>query len=147
MEGQRREGLLSWGCWRGPSGRSATGQPYGLEQHAGCNLHGVIDTVGGAFRAIQRRAPAVEDSRTAGTPLVGEDIPAEGKATLQIELTWDMGNTPNKLTLVSSISDMTEESSLTLQLAMNARSEFLETLSNLLKALADTQSSILGNLK
>jgi hypothetical protein len=119
-----------------------------------------------------RRTPAVEDSKMARRP-AGEpdriessgelqaeqpdstgmalgwaDIPAKGKATLRIELAWDLENLPNELTLVvDSMDELAESASLKLQMVMDRRSKSLSTLSNILKKLADTQGSILANLK
>jgi hypothetical protein len=76
------------------------------------------------------------------------DIPAKGKATIQIELAWDLENSPNELTLViDSMNELAETASLKLQMMMDRRSKSLSTLSNILKKLADTQGSILANLK
>lgn len=48
---------------------------------------------------------------------------------------------------LDSLSEMSETESLRLQMAMDRRSKFLETLSNLMKKISDTSSSIVGNLK
>lgn len=50
----------------------------------------------------------------------------------------------NKL---DSMSEMGEMESLRLQMAMDRLSKFMSTLSNVLKKIADTQSSIVANLK
>jgi hypothetical protein len=42
---------------------------------------------------------------------------------------------------------MSEEDSLRLQMAMDRRSKFLETLSNVEKKMAQTQDSVVQNLK
>jgi hypothetical protein len=82
------------------------------------------------------------------TALVWADIPVKGKATLRIELTWDLDRTPHELTLaVDGVSDVSESESLRLQMSMDRRSKFLATLSNVLKKLDDTQSSLLANLR
>ena len=46
-----------------------------------------------------------------------------------------------------SLSDMTETQQLRMQMLMDRRSKAMETLSNLMKKNADTQSAILSNLK
>jgi hypothetical protein len=48
---------------------------------------------------------------------------------------------------LSSLSEMTEQTSLRLQMAMDRRSKFIEALSNLLKKQSDTASGIISNLK
>jgi hypothetical protein len=48
---------------------------------------------------------------------------------------------------LDSMSEMSETESLRLQMAMDRRSKFVETLSNIMKNISDTQSSIIGNLK
>jgi hypothetical protein len=50
----------------------------------------------------------------------------------------------NKL---DSMSEMGEMESLRLQMAMDRLSKFMSTLSNILKKIDDTQSSIVANLK
>jgi len=82
------------------------------------------------------------------TALVWADIPVKGKATLRIELTWDLDRTPHELTLaVDGVSDVSEGESFQLQMSMDRRSKFLATLSNVMKKLDDTQSSLLANLR
>lgn len=46
-----------------------------------------------------------------------------------------------------ALSEMSEEESLRLQMAMDRQSKFMETLSNLEKKMAQTQDSIVQNLK
>jgi cell division protein FtsB len=48
---------------------------------------------------------------------------------------------------LDSMSEMGEMTSMRLQMAMDRRSKFMETLSNIEKSIDDTQSSIIGNLK
>jgi hypothetical protein len=48
---------------------------------------------------------------------------------------------------LDSLGDMSEMESLRLQMAMDRRSKFLETLSNVMKKLSDTSSSLISNLK
>jgi hypothetical protein len=48
---------------------------------------------------------------------------------------------------VSTQDELGEVQSLRLQMALDRRSKFLSTLSNLLKKLSDTESSIIQNLK
>ena len=48
---------------------------------------------------------------------------------------------------LDSMSEMSEMASMRLQMAMDRRSKFIETLSNIEKSINDTQSSIIGNLK
>jgi hypothetical protein len=84
----------------------------------------------------------------AGTARGWADIPTKGKATLQIELAWDLDNSPHELKLVINGTDeLAGTTSIRLQMAMDRRSKFLSTLSNILKRLADTESSILASLK
>jgi hypothetical protein len=48
---------------------------------------------------------------------------------------------------LSSLSEMSEQTSLRLQMAMDRRSKLMEALSNLLKKQSDTASAIISNLK
>jgi antitoxin ParD1/3/4 len=48
---------------------------------------------------------------------------------------------------LDSLSEMGEMESLRLQMIMDRRSKMLETLSNIMKKISDTQESIVGNLK
>jgi hypothetical protein len=48
---------------------------------------------------------------------------------------------------LDSMNDLSETQSLELQMAMDRRSKFLETLSNIEKTISDTDSSIVQNLK
>src|SRR6266478_4556143 len=48
---------------------------------------------------------------------------------------------------LDSLSEMGEMESLRLQMAMDRLSKLMSTLSNLLKKISDTQSSIVANLK
>lgn len=48
---------------------------------------------------------------------------------------------------LDSMSEMGEMESLRLQMAMDRRSKFMDTLSNLMKKISDTDASIVGNLK
>lgn len=48
---------------------------------------------------------------------------------------------------LDSMNEMSEMESLRLQMAMDRRSKFMETLSNLMKKTSDTQSSLIANLK
>jgi hypothetical protein len=48
---------------------------------------------------------------------------------------------------LDSMSEMSEMTSLRLQMAMDRRSKFLETLSNIMKKISDTDSAITQNLK
>src|SRR5260221_294068 len=48
---------------------------------------------------------------------------------------------------LGSMSEMSEETSLRLQMTMDRRSKFVAALSNIMKAIGDTQNSLAGNLK
>ena len=48
---------------------------------------------------------------------------------------------------LDSLSEMGEMESLRLQMMMDRRSKFIQTLSNVLKKIADTASGIVGNIK
>jgi hypothetical protein len=48
---------------------------------------------------------------------------------------------------LDSMNEMSEMTSMRLQMAMDRQSKFYETLSNLMKSVSDTQSSIVQNLK
>jgi chromosome segregation ATPase len=48
---------------------------------------------------------------------------------------------------LDSINEMSEMTSMDLQMAMDRRSKFVETLSNVLKKISDTQASIVQNMK
>jgi putative addiction module CopG family antidote len=48
---------------------------------------------------------------------------------------------------LDSMSELSEMTSLRLQMAMDRRSKLMETLSNIMKANSDTQGTIVGNLK
>ncbi|MBV8170933.1 MAG: hypothetical protein JO219_03270 [Candidatus Eremiobacteraeota bacterium] len=49
--------------------------------------------------------------------------------------------------LLEELDDMTEMQSLRLQLAMDRRSKFIETLSNIMKKIESTQETLLQNMK
>jgi predicted nucleic acid-binding Zn-ribbon protein len=48
---------------------------------------------------------------------------------------------------LDSMSEMGETESLRLQMAMDRQSKFMQTLSNIMKKMSETQSAIIGNLK
>jgi hypothetical protein len=48
---------------------------------------------------------------------------------------------------LDSINEMSEMTSLHLQMTMDRRSKFVETISNIMKKVDDTNSSILQNIK
>lgn len=48
---------------------------------------------------------------------------------------------------LNSLNEMSEMTSMRLQMAMDRRSKFVETLSNVLKKISDTSDSIVANLK
>lgn len=48
---------------------------------------------------------------------------------------------------LDSLGELSETQSLMLQMAMDRQSKFMETLSNILREIADTDSSIVQNLK
>lgn len=48
---------------------------------------------------------------------------------------------------LDSMNEMSEMESMRLQMLMDQRSKFLETLSNIMKKISDADSSIIGNLK
>jgi hypothetical protein len=48
---------------------------------------------------------------------------------------------------LDSMNEMSEMTSMDLQMAMDRRSKFVETLSNVLKKISDTQASIVQNMK
>ena len=48
---------------------------------------------------------------------------------------------------LDALSELSELTSLRLQMAMDRRSKFIEALSNLLKKISDTEDSIVTNLK
>jgi hypothetical protein len=48
---------------------------------------------------------------------------------------------------LNSMNEISEMTSMSLQMAMDRRSKFIETLSNVLKAIDDTQAQIVQNMK
>jgi chromosome segregation ATPase len=48
---------------------------------------------------------------------------------------------------LDSMNEMSEETSMRLQMAMDRRSKFVEALSNIMKKINDTQNTIVQNLK
>jgi hypothetical protein len=48
---------------------------------------------------------------------------------------------------LDNMNEMSEMTSMRLQMAMDRRSKFMETLSNVLKKIGDTQSAIVQNMK
>ena len=48
---------------------------------------------------------------------------------------------------LDSLNDMSEMTSMRLQMAMDRRSKFIEALSNILKKISDTDSSVIQNMK
>jgi len=48
---------------------------------------------------------------------------------------------------LEAMNEMSEELSLRLQMMMDRRSKFIQTLSNMMKKISQTQDSIVGNLK
>jgi hypothetical protein len=47
----------------------------------------------------------------------------------------------------AQMSDMSTEQQMRLQMAMDRRSKFLDTISNMMKSASDTQTSVISNLK
>lgn len=48
---------------------------------------------------------------------------------------------------LNSMNEMSEMTSMALQMAMDRRSKFVEALSNVLKSISDTQQQIVANMK
>lgn len=48
---------------------------------------------------------------------------------------------------LAGMSDMSDKTQMQLQMAMDRRSKLMETLSNILKTMSDTQNTIVQNLK
>jgi hypothetical protein len=68
------------------------------------------------------------------------DETAQTNKLLTAAQTRDVGD-------LDSMSELGETDSLRLQMAMDRRSKFMETLSNLLKKESDTSSTIIQNIK
>jgi hypothetical protein len=92
-------------------------------------------------KSLPSRALAVAGMSVHGeTPLVTrvpQKMTYAGLDALQVQMNHDL----------DSMNDMSEMTSMRLQMAMDRRSKFIETLSNVMKSISDTDSSIVANLK
>jgi uncharacterized protein YhaN len=76
-------------------------------------------------------------------------LPAKARFSIQpIAKMGDLNGVDDKLeTSQASLDEMTEETSMRLQQAMDRRDKFIATLSNLLKKSTETSDGIIANLK
>jgi len=100
-----------------------------------------MDSVKTAYAAIGN--PKIANlSTTANAKQV--NAPAKNQKVSQQEIDAAKSDIQRKL---DSLSQTQEMNGLRLQLAMDRRSKFISTLSNILKKLGETQNSIIENLK
>ena len=82
-----------------------------------------------------------------GAGIYAQNVPTEATGG-QLGSLNDIGNLSSKAQDdLSSMSDMSELMSMRLQLLMDRRSKFLETISNVLKKVSSTADEIVANIK
>lgn len=86
----------------------------------------------------------VADTESGGVQLVPTDLYPGGRVTTEDQLREIRDDLRDRLDSMSAISEMT---SLRLQMAMDRRSKLVETLSNIMKKIDETQETIVQNLK
>jgi hypothetical protein len=86
----------------------------------------------------------VADSGSADVAAVPTDLHPDGPITTEDQLRAIRDGLKDRL---DSMSEMSEMTSLRLQMAMDRRSKFVETLSNIMKKIDSTQETIVQNLK
>ena len=84
------------------------------------------------------------DSGSADVAAVPTDLHPDGPITTEDQLRAIRDGLKDRL---DSMSEMSEMTSLRLQMAMDRRSKFVETLSNIMKKIDSTQETIVQNLK
>jgi hypothetical protein len=86
----------------------------------------------------------VADSGSTDVRAVPTDLHPGGPVTTEDELRAIRDDLRDRL---DSMNEMSEMTSLRLQMAMDRRSKFVETLSNIMKKIDSTQETIVQNLK
>jgi CRISPR/Cas system CSM-associated protein Csm2 small subunit len=86
----------------------------------------------------------VVDAESGGVRTVPTDLHPGGPVTTEDQLRAIRDDLRDRLDSMNAMSEMT---SLRLQMAMDRRSKFVETLSNIMKKIDDTQETIVQNLK
>jgi hypothetical protein len=84
------------------------------------------------------------DTESGGVRAVPTDLHPDGPVTTEDQLRAIRDDLRDRLDSMNAMSEMT---SLRLQMAMDRRSKFVETLSNIMKKIDATQETIVQNLK
>ena len=98
----------------------------------------------GSERAYHRvRLPVLDPDATGGLRWVPTDLAGE-KLTRVEQLDCIVDELQSKL---DSLSDLSEMTAMRLQMLMDRRAKLMETLSNIMKKVSETQAAIIQNLK
>jgi hypothetical protein len=114
-----------------------------LACHEGRKLAYAPNGLGGAsaYHRVPIPVPDFEAATGVQTAVVNF---VEGRTATHDDLQAVLDDLKNRL---DSMNEMSEMTSLRLQMAMDRRSKFIETLSNVMKKISDTQDSIVQNMK
>jgi putative addiction module CopG family antidote len=98
----------------------------------------------GSERAYHRvRLPVLDPETAGGLRWAVADLAGEKLMRLQ-QLDCIVDEVQGKL---DSLSDLSELDAMKLQMLMDRRSKFIETLANIMKKVSETQAALVGNLK
>jgi hypothetical protein len=102
-------------------------------------------------QALAGRLPDASAVRARIKRLVGtaktKELYADVSPLTGTASSWGPGVSADQRATLDSLNEMSEMTSLRLQMAMDRRSKFFEALSNLMKKIAATQQTIVQNLK
>jgi hypothetical protein len=111
--------------------------------HEGRKLEYAPNGLGGAAAYHRVPVPVVDCESPDGVQTATVNF-VEGRTPTHDDLQAVLDDLKNQL---DSMNEMSEMTSLRLQMMMDRRSKFIETLSNLMKKISDTQDSVIQNLK
>jgi hypothetical protein len=98
----------------------------------------------GAEESYHHADLPVADTESGSVRAVPTDLYPSGPVTSEDQLRSIRDDLKDRLDSLNAMSEMT---SLRLQMAMDRRSKFIETLSNIMKKIDETQETIVQNLK
>lgn len=112
-------------------------------------------------QAIAPKVQALQHIKIVKTPVKGEDIVTAQLASIDRSIQTINAEIQKSLTDLQALNvlqqklngqldgmnEMSESTSIDLQMAMDRRSKFVEALSNIMKKISDTQASIVQNMK
>jgi ElaB/YqjD/DUF883 family membrane-anchored ribosome-binding protein len=111
--------------------------------HEGKKLEYASNGLGGASAYHRVPIPVADVESRDGVQTATVNY-VEGRTATHDDLQAVLDDLKNRL---DSMTEMSEMTSLRLQMAMDRRAKFITTLSNLMKKISDTQDSVIQNLK